>query len=406
MVWDRARVTPKPWQSVVEFFGHLADRNDDFRPLLHLVEHVASRAYAASVFAATSGTALLVAREAGGDWTVDALRVDVALNGSIRFTLPQRRLAKPTTFECDGRTIVAEFERTMLPEAAFIDKGTGNLDRIAITAAEGEAHVYLHGAHVTHFKPRGGRPVLFVSRRSHFEAGAPGKPIRGGVPLCFPWFGPKAGAPDAPMHGFARTLTWQLDTVTRNDRGAVRTTLHLESNDFTRRLFPHDFAATFVVTIDARLTMELRVRNTGREAILIEEALHSYFAVGDVRRVSIAGLEGLPYLDKADAGARKEGEKAPIAIARETDRVYAGARGAVSIADPVWGRRLVVGKSGSATTVVWNPWIDKAKAMPDFGDEEWSEMVCVETANAMGDAITIAPGATHAMSATIAVEPI
>jgi glucose-6-phosphate 1-epimerase len=302
--------------------------------------------------------------------------------------------------------IVEAFERTVLPDGARIEKGSGHLERLAITADEGEAHVYLHGAHVTHFKPRDARPVLFVSRRSHFEGGPPGKPIRGGVPLCFPWFGPKAGAPDAPTHGFARILPWRLGTVTRNDGGALRTTLHLESNDFTRRLFPHDFAATFVVAVDARLTMDLIVRNTGPEAMPIEAALHSYFAVGDVRRVSIGGLEGLPYVDKTTAGARRGGEKAPIAIARETDRVYTGARGAVSIADPVWGRRIVVGKSGSATTVVWNPWIDKAKALADFGDDEWIEMVCVETANAMDDAVTIAPGATHAMSATIAVEPI
>jgi len=295
---------------------------------------------------------------------------------------------------------------TTLPEGARIEKGLGHLDRIAIAAEQGEAHVYLHGAHVAHFQPRGTRPVLFVSRRSQFEAGAPGKPIRGGVPLCFPWFGPKAGAPDAPAHGFARTLTWRLDSVTHGDRGAVRATLRLESNDFTLQLFPFEFAATFVVTVDARLTMALIVHNTGRAPMRIEEAFHSYFAVGDARRVAIGGLEGLPYVDKTDAFARKAGEDTPIAIARETDRVYIGARTTVTVADPAWARRIIVDKSGSATTVVWNPWIDKAKALADFGDDEWTEMVCVETANAMDDAVTIAPGATHAMSTTIAVGPM
>src|SRR5258708_4328702 len=269
---------------------------------------------------------------------------------------------------------------TTLPEGARIEKGSGHLDRIAIAADQGEAHVYLHGAHVAHFQPRGARPVLFVSRRSQFEAGGPRKPIRGGGPLCFPWFGPKAGGPDAPTHGIARTLTWRLDSVTRDDRGAIRATLHLESSDFTRRLFPFEFAATFVVTVDARLTMDLVVRNTGREPMPVEEAFHSYFAVGDARRLSIGGLEGLPYVDKVDAFARKSGESAPIAISRETDRIYTGARTAVRVADPAWGRRIVVDKSGSATTVVWNPWIDKAKALADFGDHEWTEMVCVETA--------------------------
>ena len=293
---------------------------------------------------------------------------------------------------------------TMLPSGTSIEKGPGGLDRLSITAAGGDAHVYLHGAHVAHFQPRGSRPVLFVSRKSQFEAGAPGKPIRGGVPLCFPWFGPKAGAPDAPMHGVARILPWRLGAVTRDDGGAVQATLHLDSDDFTRRLFPYDFAAMLVVTVDGRLTMEFVVHNTGNGPMPVEEALHTYFAVGDARRVSIAGLEGAPFVDKTDAFAHKAGESAPIAIARETDRVYPGARGTVTIADPVWGRRIVVRKAGSATTVVWNPWVAKAKAMADFGDDEWTEMVCVEAANAMDDALTIAPGAAHAMRSTIDIE--
>jgi glucose-6-phosphate 1-epimerase len=294
----------------------------------------------------------------------------------------------------------------MLPDGARIEKGPGNLDRLAIATDHGEAHVYLYGAQVAHFKPRGARPVLFVSRYSHYEAGTPGKPIRGGVPICFPWFGPKAGSPAAPAHGFARILTWRLSEVTRKDSGTVQATLHLDSSDYTRLLFPHDFAATFVVTVDARLTMDLVVRNMGLGPMPIEEALHSYFAVGDARRVSVGGLEGLPYVDKTQGGARKAGENAPLAMARETDRVYPGARGRATIADPVWGRRIVITKSGSATTVVWNPWVDKAKAMADFGDEEWQEMICVETANVADDAVTISPGGTHTVSATIEVEPV
>lgn len=292
----------------------------------------------------------------------------------------------------------------MLPDGARLEKGSGNLDRLAIETDEAEAHVYLHGAHVTHFKPRGARPVLFLSDRSFFEAGTPGKPIRGGVPLCFPWFGPKADDAAAPAHGFARTLTWRLGDVIRNARGSVQATLHLSSNDYTRRLYPHELTATFVVTVDARLTMELIVRNAGTAPMVVEEAFHSYLAVGDVRRVTVGGLEGLPYVDKTDGFARKVGESAPVSITRETDRVYPGARGEATVTDPVWGRRIVVRKSGSATTVVWNPWMEKARAMADLGADAWREMVCVEAANAMDDALTIAPGEAHAASATIEVE--
>jgi glucose-6-phosphate 1-epimerase len=294
----------------------------------------------------------------------------------------------------------------MLPDGARIEKGSGNLDRLVVEADDGEAHVYLHGAHLTHFKPRGARPVLFLSGRSHFEAGTPGKAIRGGVPLCFPWFGARAGDAAAPAHGFARTLTWRLGEVIRNPNGTMHAALHLDPNDYTRSLYPHEFAATFVVTVGARLTMELVVRNAGATPMIVEEAFHSYFAVGDVRRVTVGGLEGLPYVDKTDGFARKPGERAPITIDRETDRVYPGARGDATIADPVWGRRIVVRKSGSATTVVWNPWVEKARTMADFGESEWQAMVCVEAANAMGDALTIVPGGMHAAAVTIEVEGV
>jgi D-hexose-6-phosphate mutarotase len=291
----------------------------------------------------------------------------------------------------------------VLPDGVRIERGSGGLDRLVIEAAEAIAHVYLHGAHVTHFQPRGTPPVLFLSCESRFDGGMPGKAIRGGVPLCFPWFGPKLGDAAAPAHGFARLLAWEVDDVTRDDAGRVRARLHLSANDYTRRFFPHDFAASLWVTVDARLHLELIVRNAGRTPMAIEEAFHAYFAVSDVRRVSIHGLEGAPYVDKTDAFARKPGEASPLVIARATDRVYPGARGAVTIEDPGWARRIVITKKQSATTVVWNPWIENAKSMADFGDNEWTEMACVETANAMDDALTIAAGEQHSMSATIDV---
>jgi D-hexose-6-phosphate mutarotase len=231
----------------------------------------------------------------------------------------------------------------------------------------------------------------------------PGKAIRGGVPLCFPWFGPKAGDKAAPAHGFARLLAWELGDVTRGDGGAVRATLRLAANEYSRRFLPNDFEAVFAVTVDARLHLELIVKNTGNAPMTIEEAFHTYFAVGDVRRVSIHGLEGAPYVDKTEAFARKPGEAAPLEISRATDRIYLDACGDVTLDDPAWGRRIVLTKARSATTVVWNPWVDNAKSMTDFGDDEWTAMVCVETANAMGDAVTIAAGEQHVMSATIDV---
>jgi len=286
------------------------------------------------------------------------------------------------------------------PEGARLETGPGGLERLVLQAAEGEAHVFLQGGHISHFQPNGEKPVLWMSGESRFEAG---KPIRGGVPVCFPWFGPKAGAPEAPMHGFARILTWAVSAVTREWDGSLRAVLELSAEAAARGGFPHELALSLSLTVGSSLRMALSVRNVNGAAATFEEALHSYFAVSDVRQVRIRGLEGVGYVDKTAAMASKPGEAGPIAITAETDRVYHGTAGTVTIEDPGWHRRIVVGKAGSATSVVWNPWVAKAKAMPDFGDDEWTGMVCVETANTGDAAVTLAPGATHVMTAAIEV---
>ena len=290
-----------------------------------------------------------------------------------------------------------------LPDGVRLEPGPGGLERLALSAPEGEAIVTLQGGHVTHFQPRGERPVLWMSAQSRFE---PGKPIRGGVPICFPWFGPKAGAPEAPLHGFARILSWTIRTVTPEADGSLRAVLELSAEAAARGGFPRELSLSLAVTVGRSLRMELTARNVDSAAVAFEEALHSYFAVSDVRQARIRGLEGVPYVDKTAGMARQPGASEPIAIAAETDRVYLGTTGTVTIEDPGWKRRIVVAKSGSSTTVVWNPWIAKAKAMPDFGDDEWSGMVCVETANAMDDAVTLAPGASHVMTATLEVQAV
>jgi glucose-6-phosphate 1-epimerase len=290
-----------------------------------------------------------------------------------------------------------------LPDGAGLAAGPGGLERLTLDAVGGMAQVFLHGAHVAHYQPRGERPVLWTSRESWYENG---RPIRGGVPVCFPWFGPKAGAPDAPPHGFARIRPWALRSVTPEADGALRAVLELVSDEATRALFPHDLRVSLDVVVGPSLSLALSVRNTGPFPFTCEEALHSYLAVSDVRRCRIAGLEGVAFVDKTAAGARRPGEAAPVVVAAETDRVYLGTEATVRVEDPGWARRIIVAKTGSRTTVVWNPWVAKAKAMPDFGDDEWPGMVCVETANAMDDAVTLAPGESHTMTVGFEVLPL
>jgi glucose-6-phosphate 1-epimerase len=287
-----------------------------------------------------------------------------------------------------------------VPGVVRFEAGAGGLTRAVVTTALAEAEVYLHGAHVTRYRPAGEREVLWMSAASLFRED---KAIRGGVPICFPWFGPKAGDPSAAMHGFARLKEWRVESVVQPGDGTVELILELDADQQTRTAWPHVFAARYHVRVGRVLELVLRVRNDGTESFTFEEALHSYFTVGDARRISISGLEGTTYIDKVDQMKHKAQGDAAVSIERETDRVYTKTRTTCVIDDPVLGRRINVAKEGSDATVVWNPWIDKAKAMADFGDDEWPGMVCVETCNVGDQRVTVQPGETHEMRAAIGV---
>jgi D-hexose-6-phosphate mutarotase len=288
-----------------------------------------------------------------------------------------------------------------IPGVATFQTGSDGLTRLAIETTLASAEVVLEGAHVTRFQPAGQAPVLFVSDSSFF---APGKPIRGGVPVCFPWFAARAGHPESPAHGFARISRWEVESLTGSHDLGVTVVLRLVSDEQTRALWPHDFVARLRVGVARQLTLALTVENTGAAPFRFEAALHNYFAIADIRHVAVTGLEGAAYIDKTDGFRRKELGREPLRVERETDSVFPGNDATCVIDDPGQQRRIVVEKSGSRTTVVWNPWIAKAAALPDFGDAEWPRMLAIETANTGEDAITLAPGASHTMSATIRVE--
>lgn len=278
-----------------------------------------------------------------------------------------------------------------IPNALRFEEGSGGLMRAAIATPLAEAEVYLHGAHVTAWTPRGQRPVLFVSSRSLF---APGKAIRGGVPICFPWFGPRGEGREGPLHGFARIQEWTVESTKLHDDGRVEIVLVLA---------PEGFHLRYRVLVGGTLEMQLEVRNDSAAAVTFEEALHSYFAVGDIRQVSVSGLAGTTYIDKTDGFRRKQLGDAPLGIGKETDQVHLGTTAACVIEDAEWKRRITIEKSGSGCTVVWNPWIEKAAAMADLATEDWRGMVCVETANVMEQGVTLQPGASHTMAALLRV---
>lgn len=288
--------------------------------------------------------------------------------------------------------------RFAIPNILRFEAGPGGLLRALVQNRHASATIYLHGAHLAEYQPAGKKPILFTSAKSTYD---PTKPIRGGIPLVFPWFGPRAGDPLAPIHGFVRTMQWEFESASQTPDNSTRLVLSVSDTAETRRIWPHPFVLTCIITIGPSIQFDFDVHNPSPDSFKFEQALHTYFAVGDVRQVSITGLAGAAYIDKTDGMRRKTQDNQPIRITAETDRVYLNAQSTVTIEDPSLSRRIIVEKSGSSTTVVWNPWIAKAKAMPDFGDEEWPKMLCIETANAADNAITLAPGQHHLMRTTV-----
>lgn len=289
-----------------------------------------------------------------------------------------------------------------MAEPIVVEPGAGNLSRVRVAGAHADAEVYLQGAHVTRWEPHGTAPVLFLSSRAIY---APGKAIRGGVPVIFPWFGPRATDPSAPVHGFARSRPWQLVSSAAGPDGVVALELGLNDDEASRAVWPFAFAVRYRVRVGAALELALEVVNRSPEPFTFEAALHTYLAVGDIHAVAITGLEQTAYIDKVDGMARRRQGAEPLRLTGETDRVFLGTAARCVVDDRALDRRLVVDKAGSASTVVWNPWSSRAAGLADLEPDDWRRMVCVETANAADDAVTLAAGDRHLMTAVLRVEP-
>lgn len=285
-------------------------------------------------------------------------------------------------------------------KAIEITTGRGGLPLVKIQTPWSTVEIYLNGAHVTHFQKNGEPPLIFLSRKSYF---APGKAIRGGVPICYPWFGNREG--DA-SHGFARSVAWQLVKTSVNTAGAV--TLHFALPQVPGRETWRDLRTEFIVTVAETLTMELVSANDScGESLEFESCLHTYFQVGAIGAVSVHGLEGAPYLNFAegDNGVPRPAESDAIMFNRETNRTYCGTAAAVEIRDTNLKRTICVEKSGSNSTVVWNPWTTQ-KLPDDFDPAEHQHMVCVESGNVKRDKISLAPGKTTSLKVVLHSGPL
>ncbi len=291
---------------------------------------------------------------------------------------------------------IAELDRRFeIPGMAQVVEGNGGLPKVGITCPEAAGEMYLHGAHVTSWKPAGGEEALFLSSQSRWEHG---HAIRGGVPICFPWFGGKADDPQAPAHGFVRTKAWQIESI-KQAGGGVAVSMFIESSESAKRWWPGEFRLVHRVTFGRELSLELVVRNTGTTSLRFEEALHAYHQVGNIERTRVRGLDAVAYLDKTDSN-RKKVQRGEIVIGSETDRIYLNTKDAIELEDPILRRHIRVTKENSLTTVVWNPW---ARTLGDLANGEWTQMVCIESSNVCDFAVDLAAGQEHTMKAIVGV---
>jgi len=289
-----------------------------------------------------------------------------------------------------------------LPEQLRFQAGENGLPKVHIDNKRATAEIYLHGGHITAFQPRSSKPVLWMSPLAQFQ---PDKAIRGGVPVIWPWFGPHAIDKHKPQHGFARTTEWRVSATKALPDGSTQLQLQMHDTPATHALWPHAFELSLTVTVGTELTIELTSRNTGEQTITVGGALHSYFAIGDIRQIHIDGLLGHNYIDQLDGNQIKQQNDA-VYIRQEVDRIYFDTEdtcteGICAIFDAKLLRQIYIKRTGSHSTVLWNPWENKVKAMVDFPDNGYQQMVCIETANAIDDVRHLAPGETHTLGQTI-----
>jgi glucose-6-phosphate 1-epimerase len=297
---------------------------------------------------------------------------------------------------------VLELDRRFgIPGLARIREGDGAMPRVQITSPLCEAEMYLHGAQVTSWKPAGSDGALFLSAKSRWTDG---QAIRGGIPICFPWFRAKANDPQAPAHGFVRTKAWQLESILEED-DAVVVSMVTESDEHTRRWWPGEFRLVHRATFGSQLKLELICANTGTTPLRFEEALHTYNRVADVQDVRLQGLDTVRFLDNTDSNKEKV-QPGDVAIASQTDSAYLNTSNTVELSDPKMRRRIRLAKANSLTTVVWNPWREKASELRDLADGEWTQFLCVEASNILDAAVHLEPRQQHRMTAILSVEKL
>jgi glucose-6-phosphate 1-epimerase len=281
-----------------------------------------------------------------------------------------------------------------------------------IRHGQAELLVAQQGAHILSYQLAGQPPLIWLNDEAVFKTG---KSIRAGVPVCWPWFGVfernpqsvqamRAGKEAPSAHGFVRAMDWELGGIEAEGESLkVEFLLPYPEGGFPG--WPHQVDLTLSIRLDDQLHIQLSSHNRGADTVSISQALHSYFAVSDVREVHVEGLDGLNYIETLD-NWKTVTQAGDLRFTGETDRIYLDAPPQLSIVDPAWERRIILTSSGSRTAVIWNPWIDRAAAFSDMADDGWQRMLCIETANVMGDVVNLKPDASHTLGVSVGSKPL
>jgi len=283
----------------------------------------------------------------------------------------------------------------------LFEKGEGDIPVIKIENELATARISLQGAHVLSWIPKNEKEVVWLSEDAAFSKG---KSLRGGIPICWPWFGAHENNSGFPAHGFARTVFWKVLSTQQLESGETKIGFELCVNSCdkkTKKMCAEGIQAEYTLTIGANLKLELITHNNSKDFFVLSEALHTYFNVENIKEVSLMGLDETFYLDKPDNFQRKK-QQGNVEINAEVDRVYLQTINDVVITGKE--RNIIISKTGSNSTVVWNPWEQVAEKMGDLGKNGYLKMLCVESANAADDVVTILPGESHSMQVIYKIE--
>ncbi|SFK84445.1 glucose-6-phosphate 1-epimerase [Nitrosomonas aestuarii] len=267
-------------------------------------------------------------------------------------------------------------------------EGNGGLTMIQVSTPKAKALISIHAGQVLSYQPSGEEDILFLSSKAYYQDG---KAIKGGAPICWPWFGPDPEGKGRPGHGFVRNRPWNVLSTEATPDDDIKITLGLTDTPETREIWPHAFELTQEIVVGDSLNLTLITRNTGSELFSITQAFHTYFKVGDITQTSVMGLQDCIYIDKVNSSAEKK-QEGVVTIASEVDRIYHDVSNTMIIDDKALNRCIQILSQGNKTAVVWNPWKKISAEMADLEDADYKRLLCVETTNAASDVIAIAPG--------------